>query len=476
MAREGWESSMASRQNQLHSYQFAVQRTVSALVTREPDPAQPPFRRVGGAAFASLMVAILALAAVGIYGLIVAGGNTSWKTNGTVVVERESGAKYVYLDGRLHPVLNFASALLIARSPQTKTVSVSRKSLTGAARGTPLGIPGAPDSLTARGGLLGAPWTVCSALVRQPNGALQAESSLVVGARPGRGRTMGEREAMFVRGPEGEYMIWNSRKYRVPGADQRVVHDALVVTDAQVAPAAAALLNSLPSGADLGRVRVPGGGPSPIAGFAIGDVAAVPTPGVGVQNYVVLADGLAPITQLQANLLASDRAKTREQTPTWFAVQPRSRANVSTAGTPAALPEQPPALVRPPDEQRAACALHADASGLPEILVDAARPATTQAAVTGSQSAAATVLADRVLVAPGRGAVVEALASPEAAGGTLCLVTDLGLAYPVPGREVLNMLGYGGVKPIRLPSAVVALLPQGLALDPDAARAPAVLK
>ena len=29
---------MASRQSQLHSYQFATQRTVSALVTRDPDP------------------------------------------------------------------------------------------------------------------------------------------------------------------------------------------------------------------------------------------------------------------------------------------------------------------------------------------------------------------------------------------------------------------------------------------------------
>ena len=91
---------MASRQSQLHSYQFATQRTVSALVTRDPDPAQPPFRRVGGSVFASLMVAILALGAVGIYGLIVSGGNTTWRAEGAVVVERESGAKFVYINGQ----------------------------------------------------------------------------------------------------------------------------------------------------------------------------------------------------------------------------------------------------------------------------------------------------------------------------------------------------------------------------------------
>jgi hypothetical protein len=131
---------VASRQSQLHSYQFAIQRTVSALVTREPDPGQPLFRRIGGSGFASAMIAILALAAVGVYGLVVAGGNKTWRKNGSVVIERESGATFVYLNGKLHPVLNYASALLIAGNADQKAVSVSRRSLAGTARGIPLGI------------------------------------------------------------------------------------------------------------------------------------------------------------------------------------------------------------------------------------------------------------------------------------------------------------------------------------------------
>ncbi|GAA3386885.1 hypothetical protein GCM10020369_27270 [Cryptosporangium minutisporangium] len=61
---------MASTKDQLQSYQFLVQRFVSALIMRETDPAQVPFRRLAGAAFASVMIAVLALAGVGIYGLI----------------------------------------------------------------------------------------------------------------------------------------------------------------------------------------------------------------------------------------------------------------------------------------------------------------------------------------------------------------------------------------------------------------------
>ena len=65
---------MASKRDQLQSYQFLVQRFVSALVMHETDPAHLPFRRLAGAAFASVMVAVLALAGVGIYGLLRPGG------------------------------------------------------------------------------------------------------------------------------------------------------------------------------------------------------------------------------------------------------------------------------------------------------------------------------------------------------------------------------------------------------------------
>jgi type VII secretion protein EccB len=466
---------VTSRQSQLHSYQFALQRLVSALVTREPDPAQAPFRKVGGAAFGSVMIAVLALGAVGVYGLVVSGGNTSWRSDNTVVVERESGAKFVYLSGKLHPVLNFASALLIARSPNPKVVSVSRKSLSGAARGTPLGIAGVPDSLPARGRLLTGAWSVCSGLVRQADSSLVPRSALVVGGRPGQARSLGAGEAFFVRDATAEYMIWNARKFQVQPADRQVVRDALAVRDDQVAPVATALINTLPAGLDLGRVKVPGTGRSAATDLTVGDLVVVTTPGVGPKPYVALADGLAPVTQLQAGLLSSGGATVKQQTAAWFARQPRSAANLTRAADPAALPEQPPTLVRPPDEQRAACAVFADRGARPEILVDAGPVATPGSTVTGSRSGVSGVLADLAVVTPGWGAVVEALPSPDAPSGTLLLVTDLGTAFPVPNRDVLGMLGYRDVQPLRLPSAVVALLPLGQALDPDLARSPAVV-
>jgi hypothetical protein len=95
-------------------------------------------------------------------------------------------------------------------------------------------------------------------------------------------------------------------------------------------------------------------------------------------------------------------------------------------------------------------------------------------AVTGLPVAAATagnaglaVAADRVMVEPGRGAVVSAVP------GALSVVSELGIRYPLPNADVLTMLGYAGVNPVRMPSSVVSLLPVGPALDPVAARTPA---
>src|SRR5215813_2594405 len=105
---------MATRRDQLQSYQFLTQRTLSAFVMRETDPAQSPLRRGIGALFGGLMVAVLVAAGFGIYGLLTKTGANQWQKDGSVVVERETGAVFVYRQNRLNPALNFASAKLAA--------------------------------------------------------------------------------------------------------------------------------------------------------------------------------------------------------------------------------------------------------------------------------------------------------------------------------------------------------------------------
>jgi hypothetical protein len=77
-----------------------------------------------------------------------------------------------------------------------------------------------------------------------------------------------------------------------------------------------------------------------------------------------------------------------------------------------------------------------------------------------------------VVIQPGFGALVEALPSPSAPSGTLNLVTDLGVRYPLSSTDVPAMLGYGSATPVRLPVSLVVRLPSGPALDPESAKRP----
>jgi hypothetical protein len=77
---------MPSRQDQLHSYQFMIQRVVAALVMRETDPNQAPFKRAMGATMVSLLISALAMGGVAAYALFTGSGATTNKDNDIVLI------------------------------------------------------------------------------------------------------------------------------------------------------------------------------------------------------------------------------------------------------------------------------------------------------------------------------------------------------------------------------------------------------
>ncbi|MFF5180482.1 type VII secretion protein EccB [Micromonospora sp. NPDC000316] len=456
---------MPSRQDQLHSYQFSVQRAVAALVMRETDPAQSPFRRLAGAGLASLLVAAIGLGGSALYGLF-AGGGKGWRDPGAVIVEKESGARFVYRDQKLHPVLNYASALLIVGADQSKTVLVSRRSIDGVPRGLPLGIADAPDSLPAAGRLATAPWTVCSSSASADG----PRSALLIGTEPAGGQPLGD-DALLLRHPDGGlHLVWHQRRYLV--RDPSRVLAALATTRARAVPVAPALLNSLPAGVDLAPLALPDAGrpATGVPGATIGQVYLVRNSGGGRQYAVALDDGLAGITELQAGLLLARTGQGEPEPMTLgrFAALP-TMPDLAPSG-PTAPPPAPPRLAAADDA--AVCTRVGDDSGPGEVRWGVHLP--DLAAVPRTAQAGGAVLADHVVVEPGRGAVVEAAAAPGASGGAVSVVTDLGRRYVLADRDVLTMLGYRDVRPVRLPAGLVSLVPAGAALDPAAARAVAV--
>jgi type VII secretion protein EccB len=430
-----------------------VQRVVAALVMRETDPAQSPFRRVAGATLVGVLLAALGVGGAAAYAVLKPGASGKWRNEKAIILEKESGALFVYRDQVLHPVLNQTSALLILNSAGVKTVSVSRAVLAEAPRGAPLGIPGAPTSLPTAASLRKDPWTVCSS---------QDGSVLFVGGRPDGGTALGERGMLASSPTQETYLIWNGHKHliRQPGA----VLPALVWSGRPQVTVAQALLHAVPSGTDLVTPVVPDRGKTATGG-KVGQLYGVRT-GDRIDAFVVTVDGLASLTPLQAALLlaAPETASVQGRKDllplsagefSGLVQDKQVKPFVADPGGDGALPANVPELLD--GQPSVVCMAEA-------VTVGATLPDLSRVPSTPSASSAGTVLADKIVVPPGSGALVRTDTN------VLTLVTDVGRQHVLPVADVLPALGYQAQEPVKVPGELVGLLPVGPALDPDVAR------
>ncbi len=448
-----------------YAYRLGVRRTVAALLRRDPDH---PTQGTVGPVLAGVVIAAL-----------LAGGLAAWQRladapvdptqwEGVLLVEDGSGARYLWRDGRLHPVRNAASAVLLLGDPRPRVVTVPEALLADLPRGAPLGIPGAPDPLPPPERMVTGDPTVCSvpASTSPPTAVLLAGTA-AEGGTPLTG------QGLLVTDPDGAlHLLWDGRRYRV--RDPEVVVPALGWTGWDPVPVAPALPAALPAGPDLARIPVPGlGGPSAAVPEApVGQVVVTTGQATGPQYALVLDQGLVPLSPLQADLLLSDptvvaavgRAGPLPVPQARFAALPRlAPSTVAGADLPARVP--PLASV---GRDESVCA-RVPTSGEPATLVAGAR-LPDGAAGDPEQSLA-------VVVPPGHGMVVDTGGAEEDAA-TDGAVEDSGTALLADGRwhpatpEVLRMLGYADVTPVRLPAELLVLVPRGPALDPAEAAVP----
>jgi type VII secretion protein EccB len=453
---------MISRRDQLQSYQFMNQRVISAFVMRETDPAQSPLRRGIGALFGGLMVAILVAAGFGIYGVLTRTGANQWQRDGSVVVERETGASFVYLRSRLNPALNFASAKLAAGRPNPPVYRIAAKSLAGTPRGVTIGIAGAPASLPEPARQTGLPWAMCAITTDRPT------SVLVIGTPGPIGTALGNRGLLVTDNPGGEttHLVWQGRKFRIPERDTSV---ALFGPNQAPTRIGTAWLNALPSGADIVPfdIRDLGDGSDAAPGLDIGDIVFTET-GSGRQFNLILNDGRAPITALQQVVLSAAEGfgEPRKIAVNDLTDIPESRAlpagDAATRG-----PEQVPELATVARDE-SACAVTTDAAKPPAVSVGGPAGAFNAAIPTSGTAGNGRPLADRIQVPGGRFALVRVPGS-----GGFTLVTDVGLRHPIPNLDALAGLGYNPAIAAEIPTALINSIPAGVTLDPAAAGQPA---
>lgn len=435
---------MPSRQDELHSYQYSVQRVVAALVSHDPDPRKSPLRRAGVTALISFLVAVLVVGGFGAYGLFNGQTMTDATNDSAVLVEKETGARYVYLksDGKLHPVLNYTSGLLLISGDKPQLKSVAPAKLAKIPLGAPLGILGAPDSLPPAKKLLNGAWSICT-----DTSAGQPRSTLLIGTSASGGAAAAG--GILVKDPTGRtHLVLGSQRFLLPAGQVDSIVRALGWFGYRPWEVSAAWVDAIPAGPDLAPPVIPGrGGVSAVDNRRIGRVLTDD----GKNLAVMLADGIAPLTEMQAKLLSTEPGGTPLVIGSQFLDLPASKSGLSTAAE--ALPTTIPALVEAPTT---ACVT---APG-DTIRVNVTIPA--------GVAPAGDSRVDLITVARGAGAVVEAApAADTAAGtGTVSVITDTGVQYPLASRDLLSRLGYKTVTPTRIPAQLVAYLPAGPALDP----------
>lgn len=498
---------MASRREQLEAYTFARRRMVAGFLQPEPgggaeEKAPKPFR----ALLPGIVIGALILTGFGVYGLVRPGVPPGWKNKGSLIVGRDSASRYVYIDGRLHPVLNIASGRLLLDPGKFKVNLVPEKVINKEVRGAPLGIPTAPDRLpTANEVKKPKSWTVCERPALTPDNKLDLaaapQRSLFLGVEPQFGQLMGD-QAIYVsqHGVEpdseegtGTFVVQDGRKYPIRNTR---VRNALGLVDVQPQPVSREWLDTLEPGTPIDFPQV--------EGYGTRTTASVPEPyrTVGTvlhaddsdQYYLVTKNGVAPVNRFTATLLwnrpdARDMVyKGRQQTA--FPVTVSELGDTIQAGAlwgaDKAWPEQIPYAVNRPEApvgegRTTLCNTYTGSysGGVPQ---------TRQSAWTALPRELVPGTGD-VYVEPGAGALIrEVTGGADDRSGLVFLVTDSGLRYHIvndppsgggttpPGEdsEAKIRLGYKGVEPTPVPRTWTTFMNIGVRLSTADAEKPQI--
>jgi type VII secretion protein EccB len=464
---------MQTRRDQLQAYRFVTRRIVSALLSGEPETNERPMRRFGLAVFGSTMVAVIVVAAVGVYGLIFPSGANLPDT--AIVIERETGARYVYIEGELHPVVNFASARLLLGTDNPAIMRVSQQSLKKYPRGRAVGIANLPDPLPDRAALGAGAWSACS--LRRAAGSADLVTNLIIGADPA-GGTATTDNSLLLEQDSGttvtRWLVMGGRRMRMT----QLAFAPLGMAAAKPIKVTNAVIDALPLGPDLDVPRFNGQGSNgPAVAGKVGKIGQIYF--AAGQHYLLLDSGLSAIGPVMRDMLLGDnRNIINISAVDATAARSRDTPNFDPPGFPTVIAplvfaDKDPAMVcavaKPPANPGST-----DVAPVIEVhdQLGSVKPLDQTAVRIGPDGVR---LADRIDIAGGQAALVRTLPAPGDAtpNTTTYLVTDQGVKYALPRTDtdnVLKSLGYGGIAAMPVPTYMLALVPVGPTLDPAVAR------
>lgn len=450
---------MPSRRDQVEAYSFAAGRLRSALVRGEPDAHQPPLRRTPIGLIIGVVLALLALGVVALLALVKPGSSPAWRQPGVLVIEKETGNRYVFTDGRLHPVLNYASARLLLPHNFT-TVAASAKDLAAVPHGGRIGIPGAPDLLPRTGGA--NTWSVCATRQTAVDGRITPQVTVLLDDPVPPSRAGGNVGAL-VTGPDGtNYLVYRGVRMKITAS---WVIPALGYAAVPLIPVSVGWLDAVPPGPDLGPLAVAGRG-TPGSGLGtVGQVLVSSPPGQPDQYFLVTTGGLVPVNETAVALLLADPLtqvaygdEAVRAIPIDLSALARERVLDATAVA------QPPDLPRnlPNWSGQVPCVqLEPGINDIEYSVVMKPAESVQAAPVEEHATVAGPNVAAGFSAPPGGGALVRTMPAPGAAGIGLFLVVETGAKYPLFDDAAAAALGYSAEAAVPVPATVLALLPTG---------------
>lgn len=445
---------------QLSAQRFHARRMMHALVRRDVAMHDDPLRAqslslaAGGVLAAVGLVVGLVMALVHPRGL---------PDSAPIVMARETGALYVRIDERLHPVPNLASARLVARSAATPVV-VAETAIHGAERGPAVGIAGAPATVGPP--VRDSVWTVCD-----------GERTVVTIGDADVGGLDGTRPVLVTPRGEGAavtYLLYDGRRAAVDLRNRAVVR-ALRLDGVAPVPVSRTLLDLVPEVPAIAPPAIEGvgsSGPPILRGMTVGAVVQVHRSDV-LERYVVLPGGVQLVGEVAADLVRFTYERTTGQVGS---VAPAVMAAVPSVNT---LPVQTfPQRVGIPvgrSDGRGVCAQWrpSAAPGPPSntVVMTGTPPRPGPAEFTElAQADGDGPNVDAVAMPPGASAYVRSarVAGDDGTTGPRFLVADGGVVFGVPDDEAAGYLGLTAA-PNAAPWPVLAHLPMGPELSVGAA-------
>ncbi|MCI2957451.1 type VII secretion protein EccB [Agromyces atrinae] len=429
---------MATKKDLIEAQGFSRRRLLSAFTGGAPggkelDPAKPLRAVIAGIALTAAVI----LGGV-FYGLIRPGLPQGWENN-RLVLASDTGARYLSVEGVLHPVINTASARLLIPAGDFKVVSTDQGTLAGIEIGDTIGIVGAPDDLPAPDDLINTGWTACV--------SGDAQTSVSISAAPDATPATGDGAVVSRDGDL--FVVAGGFRYAVAEDEANAVLRAVGLGAASPVAVEGRWLNLFEPGDELEAIELSDAGAS-LRGtdLTVGTVVhAQGTP--DDERYVVLESReLAPLSPLAYQLYLLGTGADAEERE----VSPAEIANLPTATTPAGGTGWPSAVLTELDAETVPCAVLGDELGV---------------ATTSLGSApGATIDSPGVTVDIGAGALVQA-----GAAAPRVLIDESGTAFPIPGTntDLIERLGYAADDVGTVNPSWIDFFAAGPSLTPEAA-------